>query len=213
MRTFAVSALFAAIALADGHMPTNSTMHHDMDHHDDMHMEEGHMGDMEKMHQLEEMIDVLCKGMDMNHEDWTDDDHSGDEHSDDKHSDHDTTDHEGDMHNRMLAGHGDKDHDMDHDMDHHDMDHDKDHDMHHDKDHDMEMDHGHVKDMWLCMQAKQMLWDLEQYHMGGHEMKRKQAMEWRHDIKEMKRDWGMDGASNLAMAGAAMIAAVSALSF
>ena len=38
-------------------------------------------------------------------------------------------------------------------------------------------------------------------------------MEWRHDIKEMKRDWGMDGASNLAMAGAAMIAAVSALSF
>ena len=150
MRTFAVSALFAAIALADGHMPTNSTMHHDMDHHDDMHMEEGHMGDMEKMHQLEEMIDVLCKGMDMNHEDWTDDDHSGDEHSDDKHSDPDTTDNEG---NRMLAGHGDMDHDMEDDMGHHDK----------------EMDHGHVKDMWLCMQAKQMLWDLEQYHMGGHE--------------------------------------------
>ena len=58
-----------------------------------------------------------------------------------------------------------------------------------------------------------MLWDLEQYHMGGYLKKRMQAMDWREDIKEMKRDWGMDGASNLAMAGAAMIAAVSALSF
>ena len=184
MRTFAVSALFAAIALADGHMPTNSTMHDD--HHDDHHMEEGHMDDMEKMHQLEEMIHVFCKGMDMNHEDWTDDDHSGDEHSDDDHSDPDTTDHEG-MH-RNLAGHGDhdekdwdKDHgmdwDKDHDMDHGDWDKDhgdwdkKDHgdwDKDHDKDHhDKEMDHGHVKDMWLCMQAKQMHWDLSEYHMGG----------------------------------------------
>ena len=127
------------------------------------------MGDMDKMHQLEEMIDVLCKGMDMNHEDWTDDDYSGDEHSDDKHSDHDTTDHEDDKPHRNLAGHGDhdKDWDKDHDMDHHDMDHhDKDHDGH-GRGHDKEMDHGHVKDMWLCMQAKQMHWDLEQYHMGG----------------------------------------------
>ena len=40
-----------------------------------------------------------------------------------------------------------------------------------------------------------------------------QAREWYHDIKEMKEDWGMSGASNLAMAGAAMIVAVSALSF
>ena len=38
-------------------------------------------------------------------------------------------------------------------------------------------------------------------------------MDWRHDIKEMKRDWGMDAANNLAMAGAAMIVAVSALAF
>ena len=164
MRTFAVSALFAAIALADGHMPTNST-----DHHDDHHMEEGHMDDMEKMMQLEEMIHVFCKGMDMNHEDWTDDDHSGDEHSDDDHSDPDTTDHEG-MH-RNLAGHGDhdeKDWETGDVRDHGDWD--KDHgdwDKDHDKDHDKEMDHGHVKDMWLCMQAKQMHWDLNEYHMGG----------------------------------------------
>ena len=39
------------------------------------------------------------------------------------------------------------------------------------------------------------------------------SKDWRQDIKEMKEEWGMDGARNLAMAGAALIVAVSALSF
>ena len=56
-------------------------------------------------------------------------------------------DHHDDMH-RNLGGHDEKD---DHDMDHHGMDHGMDHDSN---------DHRHVKDMYLCMQAKQMQWDL-----------------------------------------------------
>merc|ERR1711884_773900 len=76
-----------------------------------------------------------------------------------------------------------------------------------------ERDHGHVKDMWLCMQAKQMAWDLKEYMHGDEHDKIRQSRGWMKDIHEMKREWGMDGASNLAMAGAAMIVAVSALSF
>ena len=113
----------------------------------------------------------------------------GDEHSD---SDHDDEKH------RMLKGHDD-----------HESSDEKDDD---DSDHDGR-DHGHVKDMWLCMQAKQMAWDLKEYIHGDDHDKMRQSRAWRKEIKEMRSEWGMDGASNLAMAGAAMIVAVSALSF
>ena len=156
---------------------------------DDHGMDDHGMGDYDQMDRLEEMIEKFCEGMEM-----------------DKHDDmHKDMDHDKD-HDRMLAGHDgsvseDKDHD---DHDDHDMDHDEsDHDMH----------HGDVKDMWLCMQAKQMAWDLKEYMYGDEHDKMRQSRGWMKDIKEMKRDWGMDGASNLAMAGAAMIVAVSALTF
>ena len=109
-------------------------------------------------------------------------------------------DHHDDMH-RNLGGHDEKD---DHDMDHHGMDHGMDHDSN---------DHRHVKDMYLCMQAKQMHWDLTEYLYSDDDHKKRMTKDWRKDIKEMKEDWGYGGASNLAMAGAAMIVAVSALTF
>ena len=111
---------------------------------------------------------------------------------------HKDMDHDKD-HDRMLAGHegGDSE--------------DKDHDDHDESDHDMH--HGDVKDMWLCMQAKQMAWDLKEYMYGSEHDRMRQSRGWMRDIEEMKREWGMDGANNLAMAGAAMIVAVSALSF
>merc|ERR1719150_2740206 len=95
--------------------------------------------------------------------------------------------------------HGDK---------HSDSDHDDEKD-----DDDSDRDHGHVKDMWLCMQAKQMAWDLKEYIHGDDHDKMRQSRAWMKEIKEMRSEWGMDGASNLAMAGAAMIVAISALSF
>ena len=199
MRAFAATAMLIASVLADGHLPHDDQQglispkpdmgDHDMDHHD-MDMDHG-MGDYDKMHRLEEMIEKFCDGLD-------------EKMHDDKHSD---SDHYDDEHHRMLRGHGDEkdDHDSD---DHHDDSHDE-------SDHDGEKhrDHGHVKDMWLCMQAKQMAWDLKEYMYGDEHDKIRQSRGWMKDIKEMKRDWGMDGASNLAMAGAAMIVAVSALSF
>ena len=163
---------------------------HDMDDHD---MDHHGTGDYDKMHRLEEMIEKFCGGMEMDEHDMM--------HKD---MDHDM-DHDKD-HDRMLAGHEaeDKDHD-DHDESDHDMDHDE-------SDHD-DMHHGDVKDMWLCMQAKQMAWDLKEYMHGDEHDRMRQSRGWMRDIEEMKREWGMDGASNLAMAGAAMIVAVSALSF
>merc|ERR1712038_130254 len=135
------------------------------------------------MHRLEEMIEHFCEGLDEKMHKDKHDDYDYDK-------DHDM-DHEKDWdkdHHRMLAGHGDHD----------------------DEKH---RDHGYVKDMYLCMQAKQMAWDLKEYMHGDEHDKMRQSRGWMKDIKEMKRDWGMDGASNLAMAGAAMIVAVSALSF
>ena len=187
MRTFAVSAIFAAMVVADGHLPTGD--------------ENGmlispapmpQMEDQDKMHQLEEMIDVFCEGLDKK------------EHHDDMHDMHDMHDKD---HGRLLMGHDDHD-----DMGHRNStDHHGDHDGRRGR--GEHIDHEHTKDMWLCMQAKKMHWELEQYHMDDHRGKKEQVKDWRKDIKEMKRDWGMGGASDLAMAGAAMIVAVSALAF
>merc|ERR1712156_75070 len=157
-----------------------------------MDMDHG-MGDYDKMYRLEEMIEKFCDGLD---EKMHDDKHSDSDHDMDHDKDHDK-DHDDEKH-RMLAGHGD----------HEESDDDSDHDGKR-----RERDHGHVKDMWLCMQAKQMAWDLKEYMHGDEHDKIRQSRGWMKDIHEMKREWGMDGASNLAMAGAAMIVAVSALSF
>merc|ERR1712079_484032 len=83
---------------------------------------------------------------------------------------------------------------------------------HDDSDHE-HMDHAKTKDTWLCMQAHKMLFDLKEYMHGDEHDKIRQGRAWMEEIEEMKEDWGMGGANNLAMAGAAMIVAVSALSF
>ena len=197
MRAFAATAMLIASVLADGHLPHDDQQglispKPDMGDHD-MDMDHG-MGDYDKMHRLEEMIEKFCDGLDEKMHD--------DKHSD---SDHDM-DHD-DEHHRMLRGHDDEKDDHDSDDHHDDSDDESDHDG------EKHRDHGHVKDMWLCMQAKQMAWDLKEYMHGDEHDRMRQSRGWMKDIKEMKRDWGMDGASNLAMAGAAMIVAVSALSF
>ena len=221
MRAFAATAMLIASVLAGGHLPHDDQqglispkpdMDHHMDHHD-MDMDHG-MGDYDKMHRLEEMIEKFCDGLD---EKMHDDKHSDSDHDMDHDKDHDK-DHDDEKH-RMLAGHGD--HDESDEKDDHDMwdmmgmgeesDDDSDHDGK--RRERGERDHGHVKDMWLCMQAKQMAWDLKEYMHGDEHDKIRQSRGWMKDIHEMKREWGMDGASNLAMAGAAMIVAVSALSF
>merc|ERR1712165_192073 len=153
------------------------------------------------MHRLEEMIEHFCEGLDEKmHKDKDDDmDHEKDWDKD---------------HHRMLAGHGDHDDEKDdHDSDDYHHDNSESDDSDSDDEDKKHRDHGHVKDMYLCMQAKQMAWDLKEYMHGDEHDKMRQSRGWMKDIKEMKRDWGMDGASNLAMAGAAMIVAVSALSF
>ena len=183
-----------------------------MDHHMDMDMD--HMGDYDKMHRLEEMISTFCEGLDEKmHDGKHDGKHDDMDHDKDWDKDHDMhdMDHD-DEHHRMLRGHDDHDDEKDdHDSDDHHDDNSESEDSH-DED-KMHRDHGHTKDMWLCMQAKQMAWDLKEYMHGDEHDKMRQSRGWMKDIKEMKRDWGMDGASNLAMAGAAMIVAVSALSF
>ena len=215
MRVFAATAMLVASVIADGHLPHEDQfglispapdMDHDMDHHD---MDMDHMGDYDKMHRLEEMIEHFCEGLDEKmHKDKHDD------YDYDK--DHDM-DHEKDWdkdHHRMLAGHGDHDDEKDdHDYDDYHHDNSESDDSDSDDEDKKHRDHGHVKDMYLCMQAKQMAWDLKEYMHGDEHDKMRQSRGWMKDIKEMKRDWGMDGASNLAMAGAAMIVAVSALSF
>ena len=228
MRAFATAAILVASVIADGHLPHDDQFglispapdmgDHDMDHHDmdHMDMDMDHMGDYDKMHRLEEMIMKFCDGLDEKMHDGKHDDMDHDKDWDKDHDMHDM-DHD-DEHHRMLAGHDDHDDEKDWDMMHHDdeKDWDKDHSDDSDSESDDDKkhrDHGHVKDMWLCMQAKQMAWDLKEYMHGDEHDKMRQSRGWMKDIKEMKKDWGMDGASNLAMAGAAMIVAVSALSF
>merc|ERR1719492_500177 len=151
------------------------------------------------------MIEHFCEGLDEKmHKDKHDESDSDKDHDMDHDKDWDKD------HHRMLAGHGDHDDekdDHDSDDDHHDNSEsdDSESDSESDDDDKKDRDHGHVKDMYLCMQAKQMAWDLKEYMHGDEHDKMRQSRGWMKDIKEMKRDWGMDGASNLAMAGAAMI--------
>ena len=202
MRAFAATAMLIASVLADGHLPHDDQQglispKPDMDDHD-MDMDHG-MHDYDKMDRLEEMIEKFCDGLD---EKMHGDKHSDSDHDDEKH--------------RMLKGHDDHESSDEKDDDWSiwsmmGYDDDSDHD---DKRRERgERDHGHVKDMWLCMQAKQMAWDLKEYMHGDDHDKMRQSRAWMKEIKEMRSEWGMDGASNLAMAGAAMIVAVSALSF
>ena len=63
------------------------------------------------------------------------------------------------------------------------------------------------------MQAQHMMMEFGQYMSGSEEDKMRKGRKFMDDIEEMKEDWGMDGANSLAMAGAAMVVAISALSF
>ena len=63
------------------------------------------------------------------------------------------------------------------------------------------------------MQAQEMFISMQEYGMGEEHDKIRKGRQFMDDIEEMKEDWGMDGANNLAMAGAAMVVAISALSF
>ena len=63
------------------------------------------------------------------------------------------------------------------------------------------------------MQAQEMMISMQEYGMGDENDKIRKGRQFMDDIEEMKEDWGMDGANNLAMAGAAMVVAISAPSF
>ena len=63
------------------------------------------------------------------------------------------------------------------------------------------------------MQAQEMMISMNEYSMGEEHDKIRKGRQFMDDIEEMKEDWGMDGANSLAMAGAAMVVAISALSF
>ena len=58
-----------------------------------------------------------------------------------------------------------------------------------------------------------MLVNMHEYSVGDEYDKIRKGRKFMDEIEEMKEDWGMDGANNLAMAGAAMVVALSALSF
>ena len=58
-----------------------------------------------------------------------------------------------------------------------------------------------------------MLMGIMEYQQGDEHDKMRKGREFMDEIQEMREEWGMDGANNLAMAGAAMVVAISALSF
>ena len=55
--------------------------------------------------------------------------------------------------------------------------------------------------------------ELMEYISSDDHEKMRKGRKYMDEIYEMREDWGIDGANSLAMAGAAMVVTISALSF
>ena len=68
MRTYALLAFLAATACADGHLPTNSTMPHEDEHHDEEHKADQNTAEM-LAQAIDNVAELFMEEADIIHED------------------------------------------------------------------------------------------------------------------------------------------------